>query len=840
VTARERSSRWTSDGDLLVLPADLLMVAVEELESETRGRLDAEPGDVALCRPGHRASTRVLDASAARFVSEFRAPTTIGQAAARYALATGRNAGEVLREAQPLVAALVAARFLLPAGEPGGGGSTPSLARVTVLSEWEVLAPVTCWEDMEVYQVRSSRGVLGALKIVRPGSPGRTAEAASALAREAAVLRRLDGAVNPALYEQGEHGGRPCLLVAWCAGMPVTSHATELRARGRRGAQALCDLAAAVLEAYGHLHVQGVIHGDVHARNILSTSDSAVRVLDFGLARLEAPTGTSGGLEEPRRGGIGYYFEPEYASAYLRRDPLPLASREGEQYALAALLYQLFTGEHYLDFRLDRETSLRQIAELMPLPFAERGTEPWPAVERVLAIALDKQPARRFASLTEFAARLRGVASPPPGRRKRPSGLERAGYRPPPAPPVIQGQKRLAATLERLRGCGDEEAVAAGWSVAHGKAGIAYFLYRVASLESDPELLSWADLWCRRGQLESSREGSAPAVVRGVAPRLATPASLHHGASGVEVVRALIALAMGDLRTLRKAVEGFVAVSFQPPPAMDLMGGRAGTLLACSLLVEAISGAGLAVDPELLHLGSAALGEIIAGVGKEGAGSPAPLPVRGGIAHDQPGLLYAGLRWCHAGREPVPATILLRLDDLAGPEPGRPARGHRPPRAGGEIRGAGWCQGSAGHVHLWTLAHETHGDSRFLELALRCGRDCWQGGTGARAGAHRSRQLCCGLAGQSYALLHLYRYLGDPSWLDRARELAGRALTAAPTASARRSAPADTDANSAEYAGGEQPLPPYSLYQGELGIDLLIADLAQPRWSAMPLFGTER
>ena len=84
---------------------------------------------------------------------------------------------------------------------------------------------------------------------------------------------------------------------------------------------------------------------------------------------------------------------------------------------------------------------------------------------------------------------------------------------------------------------------------------------------------------------------------------------------------------------------------------------------------------------------------------------------------------------------------------------------------------AGWCNGTAGFVHLFTLAQRTTGDDRWLSLAERAAWQSWEAG-----GATSS--LCCGYTGQAYALLNLHRHNGDPAWLRRARELTARAARA--------------------------------------------------------------
>jgi len=92
---------------------------------------------------------------------------------------------------------------------------------------------------------------------------------------------------------------------------------------------------------------------------------------------------------------------------------------------------------------------------------------------------------------------------------------------------------------------------------------------------------------------------------------------------------------------------------------------------------------------------------------------------------------------------------------------------------------ASWCNGAAGFVHLWTLAHRLLGKQHYARMA-----------TGAAWAAFEAPQsngdLCCGLAGRAYGLLNLYKHSGERVWLDRARDLAECAAVVSRASSQRR------------------------------------------------------
>jgi eukaryotic-like serine/threonine-protein kinase len=202
-----------------------------------------------------------------------------------------------------------------------------------------------------------------------------------------------------------------------------------------------------------------------------------------------------------------------------------------------------------------------------------------------------------------------------------------------------------------------------------------------------------------------------------------------------------------------------------------------------------------------------------------------------GMAHGWAGYLYASLRWCQAAGRPLPAALAGRLGALGDaaeswgrglrwPWLGNPGHGEG---AGGDAKAppmAGWCNGSAGMVHLFTLAAAMLGDADAERLAVGAAWQAWEAEASLPS-------LCCGLAGRAYALLELHRWRGEEPWLRRAEALAERAARAAGTAVASRRRVATV----AEA--------PDSLYRGRLGIALLAAELERPAGAAMPLFAAE-
>lgn len=779
-----------------VLPEDVLVFRAADLPADQRAQAASGPDDYVITRPNARQPSTVTDQNGAALIESFREARTIIDAIVDFSRGRGLDPREVLGEAFPFLHQLVIANLLVPAASPQARRILPTLQTGDAFASWTVEQTAHILDDTEVYRMRNSVGRAAALKIARPGHEEALRPA---LRHETAVLSHLDGTAAPRLLEAGEHDGRPFLLLQWCDGAPTVALAQRLqREAGHKDASPVLRLCVAVLRAYATLHARGVVQGDVHPNNVLATADDDVHILDFGRARV---LGDSGSLGFPPRGGAAFYFDPQQAEAMLAGRQPPPADPISEQYCVAVLLREMLVGRPYLDFSLDQERMLRQIVEDRPVPFIRHAAMPWPDVERVLGRALAKAPAERFADVGEFADALSRAGRPDAGlpivRRTAPALLSEV-------------LARVGTDGVAFKALDDAGALC---SVNSGAAGVAYALYRIASVREDASLLALAELWIDRAERHAGDNQAFYCEELELTPATVGRTSLFHTAAGLSCVEALVAVALGDGMRLAGAVDRFVARSSGACDSLDVTLGRSGTLLGCAALLPALPVEADEARAVILALGDdldAALRLALDALPPVGAEEGLNL----GIAHGWGGVLFAMLRWREvrgrAGTDPAIEKYLRDLGALAE-------------IAGDGLRWrwitgrpdmkkfmAGWCNGSAGLAHLWTLAERSFGHEEYGEFARRAALNACEGP--AEIG-----DLCCGAAGRSYAMLNLYRQAGDRVWLDRARGLADQAATLIGQWSLRRD----------------------SLYKGEVGAALLLADLERPELSCMPLFDKE-
>ncbi len=782
-----------------VLPADVRIFRLTDLHPAIRSRLAMMSDDFpfGITRVGSRRTSKLLDEAAAGLLAEFRVPSSVVDAVLRFSRDRQADPEVVLDEAFALLRTLVAAGFLVPPGAALDTVLAASLGSGEHLGQWRIRHALRVLRDTEVYLAEGPDAEAVVIKLVTPDAEPWVRRA---LSNEAALLTMLGGPPAPRLMAAELEGAAPYLVLEHCPGKHADAAAAELRrpwvADSRKAVLALCEQIA---RAYEALHNLGVIHGDVNPNNVLVNARAAtVRLLDFGFGRSEHLPG-----QQVPRGGMAPFFEPEYARAMLDGTALPPPGYASEQYGLAALLYGLITGSNSTNARLDRTGFLESVCTDPPRPFSQLGLPPWPDVEGVLSRALAKSPADRFPSIREFADAL--------GQARRAAAVISTG------PGPAAGYPMVAGLLGRL--CRDplsEPLPGPAASVNYGAAGIAYLCYRAAGSLGRSDLLDAAELWVERAKREQQGRDGFYNDRLGITESAVGRRALYHCAAGIHLVEALVAASLGNLTAARAAASAFSTAAAQPGPEQDVTTGTAGLLLGFALLCDRLP-AGAPGQARLVQSGRDACARVLAAASRPTADDHDGASQDGrrgflGIAHGQAGLLYALLQWSLASRTPLAAQVPDLLGALLdqGKQNGRQRAWPRTP--GDRQRWTGWCHGTAGYTLLWCTAYDAGLGDGYLEAAAAAG---WHASARASRGPGH---LCCGSAGQAYAMLALYNRTGESNWLLRARQLHETALGTVGTAE----------------------MQPLSLYKGDVGVACLELDLGQTQWAAMPLFQPER
>lgn len=770
--------------DLYILPKDVQVLPVAELGEHTKSKFEYDPNDFVIIYQHSRIPSKVIGEAAASLLQEFRDPKSLVQAIYSYSVGHELDPQDTLDQSYSLLAQLRKEGYLIPYSADSDGNYRELFSPGDLFNGYAIVEKIQGLADTQVFKVKDQQGRLFALKVLL--SAATSGHLAAQFHNEIDTLRRLDGKVNPALIENGQYEGHSYILQEWCEGVPCLLAAEKYRPLTRpENLVAVLGMAKNILQAYAHLHRQGVLHSDIHPGNVLVSPDGAVRIIDFGLARPEQPA------KGQHRGGMGFFYEPEYANAIRSGAPLPPSSYEGEQYALGALVYLLLAGKPYLPFSFEKDELFRQIAEDEPAPFARFDLEIDPAVEKAIFQALSKKPEDRHPSVAAFAENFPHHHSTPAKNNVPVDTLiQKFGW----GGRFIEQGLHLAPTA----------------SVNYGAAGIAYALYRMACLSNDHSLLTAADVWVNHAKACSKdRESAFYSKEIDISEKTVGSSSIYHTASGVQLVQALISYSMGDYYGLSGALMAYLAEMAGPCENIDLTLGKSGMLLGCALVRENIL---MDEFPAMVDEFNKAGNQLMDDIWSILDGYPA-LDEKGpvayyGMAHGWAGFLYATVRWAMATGAALPSGFYTRVQQLLDRRISEGNQARWPLGLTEHISWPGWCHGSAGYIFLWTALHRLAGEVKYIDIASMAARHL----CADRATTNGS--LCCGLSGEAYALLNLYRASGDPVWLKHAQQLGARVQKYIHDPSMR----------------------PNSLYKGDIGAGLLIAEIAQPELARMPLF----
>ena len=247
---------------------------------------------------------------------------------------------------------------------------------------------------------------------------------AARMARERDILATLEHPHIARLYDAGvDEQGRPWLALEFVQGQALDAFCRDADLPLRERVQLLLQVCEAVAYAHGRL----VIHRDLKPGNILVTGSGQVRLLDFGIAGLlEADSQAARTVT----GLAARALTPGYASPeQVAGQVMGTAS---DVYSLGVVAYELLA--EVSPYRVKRGSAAAlEDAVLHAEPTAASTAAVRPAWRRalrgdldaVLAQALNKAPAARYATVDALAADLRRWLAGLPVQARRTGAVER-------------------------------------------------------------------------------------------------------------------------------------------------------------------------------------------------------------------------------------------------------------------------------------------------------------------------------------------------------------------------------------------------------------------------------
>ena len=318
--------------------------------------------------------------------------------------------------------------FLARPAQPTPDQTKPDVAAGTLgIGPWQLVRRIGSGGMGEVFEARRTDGGFeqrAAIKLLQVGSVAQHER----FHAERRILARLEHPGISRLVDGGvADEGRPWMAMELVAGVPITDYCRQTGATLAERLQLFEQVCDAV--AYAHRHL--VVHRDLKPANILVDADGRVRLLDFGIAKLldqdaAVLTRTASVLLTPA------YSAPEQISG----GPITTAA---DVYALGLLLFEVLAGcRPWADTGSSLAQTLRAVLD-KPVPAlsavaAASPDAPLPPralrgdLDAVVAKALRKEPAQRYATVDAFKLDIARVTSGQPVAAREGARLYRVAH----------------------------------------------------------------------------------------------------------------------------------------------------------------------------------------------------------------------------------------------------------------------------------------------------------------------------------------------------------------------------------------------------------------------------
>jgi serine/threonine protein kinase/Tol biopolymer transport system component len=311
----------------------------------------------------------------------------------------------------------------LKVAAPTSASSAPPAAGNLIgrkVSHYRVIEPLGGGGMGVVYRaedLKLGRGV--ALKFL-PEELARDTTALSRFEREARAASALNHPNICTIYTVGEHQGQPFIVMELLEGCTLRERIADEKSSPESDTkqasfqiQRLLDVAVQIAEGLEAAHQKGIIHRDIKPANIFITNHGVVKILDFGLAKLQesgTPDEPTDGKKQPHQEwspdltltgttvGTQGYMSPEQ----VRGEKLDWRT---DLFSFGIVLYEMATGQRA--FRGETAAVLREaILTHTPIPARELNPQIPAKLEAIINRASEKDRELRYQSASEIRAAL--------------------------------------------------------------------------------------------------------------------------------------------------------------------------------------------------------------------------------------------------------------------------------------------------------------------------------------------------------------------------------------------------------------------------------------------------
>jgi serine/threonine protein kinase len=281
----------------------------------------------------------------------------------------------------------------------------------TKLGRYEIRAKIGAGGMGEVYLAQDTQlDRTVALKIL-PAEIAADSQRLHRFSQEARAASKLKSANVAHIYEIGEAAGLRFIAMEYVEGKTLNE-----MIRGKHlAAESITRIGIEIAKALEEAHAKGITHRDIKPQNVIITPEGDVKVLDFGLAKVDllsetaeeqAPDSKLSTRVKTNPGvvlGTVQYMSPEQA---LGRE----VDQRSDIFSLGIVLYEMTTGR--LPFHGTSVTeTVDKIAHTQPEPIARFNYNVPPELEVIIRKALRKNRDERYQTVREMLVDLRELQS---------------------------------------------------------------------------------------------------------------------------------------------------------------------------------------------------------------------------------------------------------------------------------------------------------------------------------------------------------------------------------------------------------------------------------------------
>ncbi|EYF07920.1 protein kinase domain-containing protein [Chondromyces apiculatus] len=235
------------------------------------------------------------------------------------------------------------------------------------------------------------------------------------LAARQDIVARFDREARAAVRIQSEHvarvldtgvleSGAPYMVMEFLEGQDLQQ---LVRARGRLEPAEAAGYILQACECLAEAHVAGIVHRDIKPANLFLTrradGSPLVKVLDFGISKANLLSG-EGPASAPLTQTAAMMGSPKYMSPEQLKSSRDVDART-DIWALGVVLHELLTGEAAFLASTMAELCMAILSHPPP-PLRSRRPDAPAGIEAAILRCLEKEPARRYPSVAEFAVDL--------------------------------------------------------------------------------------------------------------------------------------------------------------------------------------------------------------------------------------------------------------------------------------------------------------------------------------------------------------------------------------------------------------------------------------------------